>query len=437
VPAGGKVTVTATTSKGAKAEKTIEVIAPAGTNGLLVGDATATYTVSDQTTTGREEAFQFTAASSGTVEELLFRTNATANTGVTGVVLALFAENAGKPGAVLGSGTASGTPATNSWIKASGLSVSVTSGTKYWLVALPLGSGKLHYNAAKSSGGTGNVETTATGLSKATAETSWESYGQGPVGFQANGSVSAGGALAVKASSTTSAPAEPSGRIALAGPQTLTSGTAAQLTALSEKASGPVRWSAAAGEIGASGLFVAPHVSVPTSVVIGASTDGARPATLRVMVDPAPADTPAPAAASVAATGLGGRGQALGKLSAMIFDRSLVVTTAAGRAGIVTIVVRAGRKTLGSCSQSTPGGVGVTCRVSLHGVSQHAKLAVSAVLRSGHTVLGSRRVSGVAVPMMKLMARLPGIKGGMSSMFSYICSPALRSGGPGGIASLP
>jgi hypothetical protein len=121
----------------------------------------------------------------------------------------------------------------------------------------------------------------------------------------------------------------------------------------------------------------------------------------------------------------------------MIFDRSLVVTTAAGRAGIVTIVVRAGRKTLGSCSQSTPGGVGVTCRVSLHGVSQHAKLAVSAVLRSGHTVLGSRRVSGVAVPMMKLMARLPGIKGGMSSMFSYICSPALRSGGPGGIASLP
>src|SRR5581483_2456894 len=136
VPAGGKVTVTATTSKGAKAEKTIEVTAPAGSKGLLVGDATAAYTVSDQTTAGREEAFQFTAASSGTVEELLFRTNATANTGVTGVVLAVFAENAGRPGEVLGSGTASGTPAASSWIKASGLSVPVTSGTKYWLVAL-------------------------------------------------------------------------------------------------------------------------------------------------------------------------------------------------------------------------------------------------------------------------------------------------------------
>ncbi len=120
VPAGGKVTVTATTSKGAKAEKTIEITPPAGTKGLLVGDATATYTVSDQTTAGREEAFQFTAQSSGTVEELQFRTNATANTGVTGVVLAVFAENAGKPGEVLGSGTASGTPAVSSWIKVTG-----------------------------------------------------------------------------------------------------------------------------------------------------------------------------------------------------------------------------------------------------------------------------------------------------------------------------
>ena len=46
----------------------------------------------------------------------------------------------GKPGAVLGKGTASGTPAVSSWIKATGLSVPVTAGTKYWLVALPVGS---------------------------------------------------------------------------------------------------------------------------------------------------------------------------------------------------------------------------------------------------------------------------------------------------------
>ncbi len=439
VPAGGKVTVTATTSKGAKAEKTIEITAPAGTKGLLVGDATATYTVSDQTTAGREEAFQFTAAASGTVEELLFRTNATANTGVTGVVLALFAENAGKPGAVLGSATASGTPAVSSWITASGLSVSVTSGTKYWLVALPLGSGKLHYNAAKSSGGTGNVETTATGLSKATAETSWESYGQGPVGFQANGSASAGGALAARASTTVSVPAKPSGRVALAGPQTVTSGTAAQLTALADGATGPVTWTASAGTVSSGGLYLAPHVDVPTTVTIAAAAPGARGQSLQVTVDPlsASASAPAPAAASVSATGTGTGRQALGSLSAIIINRELVITTAAGRAGIVTITARAGDRLLGSCSNATLGGVGVTCRLPLRGAARNADLHVSAVLRSGHRVLGSRRVSGVPVPTMRMLTRLPAIKGGVSAAFAYICSPSLRLGGPGAIASLP
>ncbi len=170
----------------------------------------------------------------------------------------MFAENAGKPGEVLGSGTASGLPAVSSWIKATGLSVSVTSGTKYWLVALPLGSGKLHYNAAKSSGGTGNVESTATGMTKATAQTSWESYGQGPVGFQANGTTS-GGAAAV-AGVASSAVAKPSGRVALAGPQTVTSGTASQLSALVDGAAGRLRWVASAGQISSDGLFLAPRV---------------------------------------------------------------------------------------------------------------------------------------------------------------------------------
>ncbi len=439
VPAGGKVTVTATTSKGAKAEKTIEITPPAGTKGLLVGDATATYTVSDQTTAGRQEAFQFTASSTGTVEELLFRTNATANTGVTGVILAVFAENAGKPGEVLGSGTASGLPAVSSWIKATGLSVAVTSGTKYWLVALPLGSGKLHYNAAKSSGGTGNVETTATGLTKATPETSWESYGQGPVGFQANGSTGAkSGAVAATAARTPAA-AKPAGRIALAGPQTVTSGTGAQITALADGASGPVTFASSAGEISSSGLFIAPRVDRPTAVTIAGAAPGARGQSLDVTVDPvsASATAPAPAAASVSATGTGTSGQALGSLSAIILNRELVITSAAGRAGIVTITARAGHRLLGSCSNATLAGSGVTCRVPLRGAARNAELHVSAVLRSGHRVLGARRVSGVAVPTMRMLARLPGIKGGVSAAFAYICSPSLRLGGPGAIASLP
>ena len=433
VPAGGTATVTATTSKGAKAEKTIEITPAAGSKGLLVGDATAGYSVSDQTGAGREEAFQFTAKSTGTVEELLFRTNATANTGVTGVVLAVFAENGGVPGGVLGSGTASGAPAVSSWIKAAGLSASVTAGTKYWLVVLPLGSGFLHYNVSKGiSAGTGNVETMATGLTKATAETSWATFNQGPVGFQANGATGAAPALARRA-------AAPAGRVAVAGaPQVVTSGTAVQLSAVTADAAGPVSWSSSAGKVDAGGLFLAPRVDAPTMVTIDAAAPDARGQSLDVVVDPAPAPAAAPTATNVSTTGLGGAGQGLGALSAMIFNRELVITTAAGRAGVATIAAHAGRRLLGGCSSVTPAGVGVTCRLSLHGASPHAQIRVSAVLRSGHRVLGSRSVAGVALPMMKLMARLPRLAGGgMSTMFSYICSPALRTGGPGAIASLP
>jgi Lysyl oxidase/Bacterial Ig domain len=447
VPAGGKVTVTATTSKGAKAEKTIEITAAGGTPALLVGDATATYTVSDQTTTGREEAFQFTAKSSGTVEELLFRTGATANTGVTGVVLAVFAENAGKPGEVLGSGTASGTPAASAWIKATGLSVPVVSGTKYWLVELPLGSGKLHFNASKGAGaGTGNVESTAGGMTKATAQTSWESYGQGPAGFQANGATS-GSAAATRAAlaagpATAAGPAAaaPLGRIAVAGaPQVVTAGTSVQLSALADGASGgrgvgPVTWSASGGEIGPSGLYTAPRVSAPTAVTISANARGAHGQTMRLEVDPVPAAAAAPSASTLAATGLGTRTQALGALAAMLFNRELVVTTAAGQAGLVTIVAHANGQLLGGCSEPTPAGVGVTCRLSLHGARRNADIAVTARLLRGHRVLGVRHVSGVALPTMRMAALLPATTGPTQSALSFMCSPALRTGGPGAIS---
>jgi len=152
--------------------------------------------VADQTQGGREESFQFTAKSSGTVQELQLRTNGSANTGITGLDLGIFADNAGKPGEVLGRATpVSGQPGTNSWIKAGGLSVPVVSGTKYWLMLLPLGESSklLHYNvAAAFNAGTGNLESVAGGLTALTAEPSWETYNQGPVGFQALGSESGG-----------------------------------------------------------------------------------------------------------------------------------------------------------------------------------------------------------------------------------------------------
>ncbi len=228
----------------AVATVSVEVGASTGKGLLLAGDATSSYAVGDQTTAGREEAFQFTAKSSGTVEELQFRTNGTANTGLTGLVLGIFADSAGKPGEVLGSATVTGEPATNAWIKASGLSTSLLAGTKYWLVALPLGpsSAKLHYNAAVSSGGAGNVESKTTGLTAMSAQSTWETFNQGPVGFQAIGS---------------NGTAEPSVTIEGA-PASMTAGTSVQLTAHVVNDSSSVTWKASAGTITTGGLYTAP-----------------------------------------------------------------------------------------------------------------------------------------------------------------------------------
>jgi uncharacterized protein YjdB len=455
VPAGGSVTVTATTSKGAKASKSIEITPAAGSQGLLVGDGTATYSVGDQTGAGREESFQFTAKSSGTVEELLFRTNGTANTGVTALVLAVFAENGGKPGEVLGRGTASGTPATSSWIKVTGLSVAVTAGTKYWLVALPVGSGFVHYNVASALNvGTGNLESVARGLAGATAESSWEAYNQGPVGFQANGSLSGAAATATIARVRSALAVASSasrhravrrphrtirksvrhrlGRIAVAGaPATMIAGTSVQLSALEAGAQGPVQWSSSAGTIRPGGLFTAPLGARARTVSIHARARGARGESLRVLVAPRPDEPAAPAAAAPAA---GGSATGLTALQAMLFNSEVVLTTRAQAAGMVTIVARAEGKLLGSCSTPTPGGVTVTCRLSMAGPPRGALLDASATLLVGHRVLARQTVSGAAVPAMKMASMLPATSGSSHSALAYFCSPALRRGGPGAIS---
>lgn len=176
---------------------------------LLVGDATTTYTTSDQTGVGRVETFQFTAAHTGTVEKLLLRTNGTANTGISSVVLGVMAENAGKPGAVLGQATFTGLPGTNVWVEVTGLSISVVSGTKYWLAMLPLGTGGsfLHFNVSKSAGG--NLETIATGLTKIEAETEWATFNEGPIGFQGLGTETPAAPLLTKPATQTTEKGKP------------------------------------------------------------------------------------------------------------------------------------------------------------------------------------------------------------------------------------
>jgi hypothetical protein len=256
-PPGGSVTVTATSSKGAIGQRTIE-ITPLGN--LLAGDPTSTYKVEDQTGGGREEAFQFTAKSTGTVEELQFLTNSIPNTGLTGVVMAVFSDNGhGAPGEVLGSATAPGEPAVSSWVTATGLSASVLAGTKYWLVVLPLGESQneLHFDAAVEQGdpaGTGNLESIEGGLTRATPEspTAWKSFNQGPVGFQALGTAAS---------------------VTIEGaPLSMVGSSSVQLSARVVDGGSGVAWSASAGSITPGGLYTAPSEPPPGDLVTVAAT---------------------------------------------------------------------------------------------------------------------------------------------------------------------
>jgi hypothetical protein len=398
----------------------------------LLAGSSSTYSVGDQTSVGREEGFQFAAKSSGTVEELEFRTDGTADTGLTGVILGVLAESAGKPGEVLGAIKVSGEPAINSWIKAPGLSVPVVGGTNYWLVVLPLGASgkKLYYDAGAVSGGTGNLESVTGGLGAMTAEGSWEAYNQGPVGFQAIGATGASPALALKTMAQVDSvggatrgldrlaqdsrhedQAQPS--VAIAGGQSsMIAGTSVQLSATVANDASGVTWSASAGTITTSGLYSAPSVppSGKTVTVTALAAKGARDQ-ITIVIVPVPVDTPAPAAplsaeevpsreAGIAALH-GRRAQsapAVAPPEAVLVGRTLVLTTAVSAAGRIRLSAYVGKHSLGSCVIQSPADRSFTCRLTLgRGVSLHASIRALASLRVGARIVQSaRRASAVA-----------------------------------------
>jgi len=442
-PAGGKAVVSATTSKGASDQRSIEIVA-AGTKALLAGDATATYSVGDQTTSGREEAFQFTAKSSGTVEELQFRTNATANTGVTGLTVGVFADSAGKPGEVLGRATASGQPATSSWIKATGLSTAVVSGTKYWLVVLPLGASgtRLHFNAAAAvSSGTGNVESTVGGLTTMTAEASWETYNQGPVGFQALGHLSGASAVQPSASIKASAarlsrhPRRQRPRVMIEGaPSSLIAGTSVQLSALVAHGRASVTWRASGGSISPRGLYTAPSHPPPGGSIALSATSGHSARDRRsIRILPASGPQPAPSAPLALAQQPGTPSQMVTPPQAIVVAGKLVMTTRFGAAGQAGLSAFVGNRRLGACVVQTPANRNFTCRLSLAGVSPAAPINVRAALRAGGRILQSSRAASPVAPMS--MPALTGVSwlgnSGASSLARFVCTPPAPAAGSG------
>jgi hypothetical protein len=402
------------------------------TSALLVGDATSTYTVGDQTSVGREEAFQFTAAATGTVEELQFRTNGTANTGVSGVVLGVFSDSSGKPGEVLGQATAPGEPPVSSWLKAQGLTVPVVSGTKYWLVALPLGEGgrKLHYNAATAaSAGTGNLESKSGGMSSLMAQSSWETYNQGPVGFQALGARVAGAATT---------PPTTGAHVAIAGaPASVIAGTSVQLSAVGAGGHA-VRWSASAGSITPDGLFTAPSTP-PVGDEVTVSADGEQGSGDRrtIAVVPAPVPQPAPVAPEAEAqTTVPATGQAaplalptaaVSRPEAMFVGRMLVMDARANAAGQIALEASLDGRSVGGCTARTPAGRSFTCRVTLPGwASPQAPLSATATLRDGAASARSVRPAA-PVPGMKMNGLLGAtqilLHGRLVAASQFFCEP--------------
>jgi hypothetical protein len=428
-PPGGSAVITATTSKGAQAQKSIEIL-PVRTSGLLVGDATSTYTIGDQTTAGREEAFQFTAKSSGTVEEMQLRTNGVANSGVTGVTMGILSESAGKPGEVLGQASVSGTPAANTWIRVSGLSIPVVAATKYWLVALPLGSGQLHYNAAVTSGGAGNVESKSGGLTSLQAQSAWEPYNQGPVGFQALGAF-APSSSAIRASAArvrTSARAAVVRRSVLiqGAPGRVAAGTSVQLQAVLASGPGRVRWRASAGSIGADGVFRAPSSATGRTVTISASAPGFRHDTRRLRIVAAAAAAAAPTLYLPEAPQAALAAGALPVPQAMLVGGQIVAAVRPGLAGRLSVTASMNGRRLGRCSALTPAGRSFTCRVPLGAAPASAPVAVSARLDTGGRVLRSSRAPSTVAPMRMIAHWLRGASG---AALQFICGPAAARAG--------
>ena len=100
---------------------------------VLLGDQTV-LPAGDSNSAGSAEAFKTTATTSGTVATLsvYVDTGSTATTLIAG----LYADAAGKPGALLGSGGLSG-PVSSAWNTIAMTSgVPVTSGTAYWIAVL-------------------------------------------------------------------------------------------------------------------------------------------------------------------------------------------------------------------------------------------------------------------------------------------------------------
>jgi hypothetical protein len=121
----------------------------------------------DSNQAGQAEAFQYTAASSGPVNQLGVYLDS--NNAAGQVVLGLYTNtDANNPGTLLAKGTASGER--EAWVTATIPAVTLTEGQQYWLAALaPTGQGTVNFRDV----GTGSASQTSSETSLTTLPATW------------------------------------------------------------------------------------------------------------------------------------------------------------------------------------------------------------------------------------------------------------------------
>ena len=222
---------------------------------VLVGDQ-ATEAGADSNPAGSAEAFKTTAATTGTVATLTVYVDAGST--ATSLITGIYADLAGKPGALLGSGTLNA-PTSAAWNTISlTTGVSVTAGTGYW-IALLGAAGTLKFRDHCCSGGSASVASAQTSLTALPATWSGTTtFTDGPV--SAYGSSAASPTLVVS-------PSALSFTASVGGP-----GPAAQTLGVSNSGSGTLSWTATNN---ASWLAVGPSSgSGPATLSVSVTTGG-------------------------------------------------------------------------------------------------------------------------------------------------------------------
>jgi hypothetical protein len=127
----------------------------------------------DSNATGMAEAFQYTAATSGTVNKLSVYLDASST--ASRVVVGLYADNAGNPGAVLAQGTITA-PVAGTFNEVAVSGAAVTAGQSYWIAVLaPTGAtGTVQF---RDVGSGGNTQTSASSTLSALPAT-WSTGGR-------------------------------------------------------------------------------------------------------------------------------------------------------------------------------------------------------------------------------------------------------------------